>query len=217
LFSAGVGAGTAGRVETARARRRFGPDGLRASVGPTPSCSSPDRGAEKIAGGRWRGRDKPPARAPHVHPAAGRPRPTRARATVRAHVEAARYLSGGALPEHRRQDLEDHFDGLEATLAAELPSLVDADGSLHTPDVRLAVVMLPSGSVGRVRVLSRHGAPLDRQIAQRLSLGVSNHAGMSVDGSEVEVIVRLRPQMFYTRYRGRPVPRPCCAELDDED
>lgn len=147
----------------------------------------------------------------------GRPRPTRARATVRAHVEAARYLSGGSLPEHRRQDLEDHFDSLEATLAAELPSLVDADGSLHTPDVRLAVVLLPSGSVGRVRVLSRHGAPLDRQIAQRLSLGVSNHAGMSVDGSEVEVIVRLRPQMFYTRYRARPVPRPCCAELDDED
>jgi linoleoyl-CoA desaturase len=58
-------AGIAGRVETARARRRFGPDGLRASVSPTPSCSSPDRGAEKIAGGRWRGRDKPPAR---VHP-----------------------------------------------------------------------------------------------------------------------------------------------------
>ena len=55
-------------VETARARRRFGPDGLRASVGPTPSCSSPDRGAEMIAGGRCRGRDKPPARVPHVHP-----------------------------------------------------------------------------------------------------------------------------------------------------
>jgi hypothetical protein len=32
--------------------------------------SSPDRGAEMIAGGRWRGRDKPPARGPHVHPAA---------------------------------------------------------------------------------------------------------------------------------------------------
>jgi len=147
---------------------------------------------------------------------AGRPRPTRARATVRAHVEAARYLSGGSLTEPQRQQLEDHFDGLESTLAAELPSLVDGDGSLHTPDVRLAVVMLPSGSVGRVRVLSRHGAALDRQIAQRLSLGVSNHAGMSVDGSEVEVIVRLRPQMFYTRYRGRPIPSPCCVEPDDD-
>ena len=40
--------GIAGRVEPARARRRFGPDGLRASVSPTPSCSSPDRGAEMI-------------------------------------------------------------------------------------------------------------------------------------------------------------------------
>jgi hypothetical protein len=58
--------GIAGRVETARARRRFGPDGLRASVSPTPSCQSPDRGAEKIAGGRWRGRDKPPARVPRT-------------------------------------------------------------------------------------------------------------------------------------------------------
>lgn len=146
---------------------------------------------------------------------AGRPRPTRARATVRTHVEAARYLSGGSLSEHHRQELEDHFDGLERILASELPSLVDGDGSLHTPDVRIAVVFLPSGQVGRVRVLSRHGASLDRQIAQRLSLGVSNHASMSIDGSEVEAIVRMRPQMFYTRYRGRPVPRPCCAEIDD--
>ncbi len=64
-------------VETARARRRSGAIGLRASVGPTPSCSSPDRGAPMIAGGRWRGCDKPPARAPHVHPARS-PRTSRA-------------------------------------------------------------------------------------------------------------------------------------------
>ena len=62
--------GIAGRFETARAPRRFGPDGLRASVSPTPACSSPDRGAGRIAGGRRRGRDKPPARVPHVHPLA---------------------------------------------------------------------------------------------------------------------------------------------------
>ena len=28
----------------------------------------PRQGRRKIAGGRWRGCDKPPARAPHVHP-----------------------------------------------------------------------------------------------------------------------------------------------------
>ncbi len=66
--------GIAGLIETARARRRFGAYGLRARVSPTPSCSSPDRGAEMIAGGRWRGRDKPPARVSHVHLAARAPR-----------------------------------------------------------------------------------------------------------------------------------------------
>ncbi len=89
-------------VETARARRRSGAIGLRASVGPTPSCSSPDRGAPMIAGGRWRGCDKPPARAPHVHPArsprtvpgARAPRTSRALPTHRPrrapHVHPAR-------------------------------------------------------------------------------------------------------------------------------
>jgi hypothetical protein len=70
LCSSRVIEGTAGLVETAQARRRNGPYGLRAMTSPTPSCSSPDRGAEMIAGGRRRGRDKPPAREPHVHPAA---------------------------------------------------------------------------------------------------------------------------------------------------
>ncbi len=74
----------AGRVETARAHRRSGAYGLRASVSPTPSCTSPDRGAEMIAGGRRRGRDKPPARVPHVHPPMPRSTapPNRARACL---------------------------------------------------------------------------------------------------------------------------------------
>jgi hypothetical protein len=59
--------GIAGRVETARARRRFGAYGLRASVGPTPSCQSPDRGAENDS--RWalaRTRQAPGARTPRT-------------------------------------------------------------------------------------------------------------------------------------------------------
>ena len=76
--------GIASGLETARAHRRSGAYGLRARVGPTPSCTSPDRGAEMIAGGRRRGRDKPPARVPHVHPPMPRSTapPNRARACL---------------------------------------------------------------------------------------------------------------------------------------
>lgn len=143
-----------------------------------------------------------------------RPRPTRARASVSARVEAARFVSGGALGETARDAVEDHFHDLAPSLASQLPSLVDGRGGLHTPDVRLSVILLPSGHVGRVRVLSRLGDPLDRQIAQSLALGVSNQEGVSIDGSEVEVIVRLRPQLHYTRWRA---PRnPACCFDDDE-
>lgn len=139
------------------------------------------------------------------------PRPSRARATVRAVVEGARYLSGGALPASWRDTLEDHFHSVAQGLGDDLPSLVDARGTLHTPDVRLSVVMLSSGSVGRVRVLNRLADPVERRIAQVISEGVSSHDGVSVDGSEVEVIVRFRPQLRYTHYR---VPvEDCC---DDE-
>lgn len=146
-----------------------------------------------------------------------RPVPTRARATVRAHVEGARFLSGGGLSASQREMLEDHFDGLSPSLASELPSLVDGDGGLHTPEVLLSVILLPSGSVGRVRVLTRHGNALDRSIAQTLAAGVSEHAGMSVEGSEVEVFVRMRPRLAYTRYRARHVAPPCCVDDYDTD
>lgn len=142
-----------------------------------------------------------------------RPVPTRARATVQARVEAARFLSGGALSEAQREALEDHFDEVGAGLGAELPSLVDGSGAMHTPDVRLSVVLLPSGEVGRVRVLSRHGDPLDRQIASTIATGVSNGGGLSVESAEVEVIVRFHPRLHYTRYRPRVNPS-CC--IDDE-
>lgn len=145
-----------------------------------------------------------------------RPVPSRARAVVRAHVEAARFLSGAPLPEHLRAALEDHFDGLEHALAANLPSLVDGDGGLHTPDVRLSVVILPSGAIGRVRVLTRHGHALDRAIAQSLMVGVSNEEAPSLEQSEVEAIVRLRPQLAYTRYRSRGVPG-CCVDGEGYD
>lgn len=145
-----------------------------------------------------------------------RPVPSRARTEVTAHVEAARFLSGGALTAHLRDTLEDHFDGLSSALAEDLPSLVDGEGDLHTPDVRIAVVLLPSGSVGRVRVLSRHGDALDRRIAQALAAGVSSSEGVSVEGSEVEVIVRLRPRLHYTRWRvTRHVQ--CCVEPDYDE
>ncbi len=140
-----------------------------------------------------------------------RPRPTRARADVTARVEAARYVSGGALGAHLRETLEDHFEDLSGSLAEGLPSLVDGEGGLHTPDVRLAVVLLPSGSVGRVRVLSRHADPLDRRIAQALAAGVSSSDGLSIDGAEVEVIVRLRPRLRYTHWRA-PRRHACCVE-----
>lgn len=139
-----------------------------------------------------------------------RPQPTRARASVRAAVEGARHLSGGGLDAETREQIEDHFDALGDTFADALPSLVDGRGALHTPDVRLSVVLLPSGDVGRVRVLSRLGDPFDRRIAQALLSSVAEHAGMSVDGSEVEVIVRLHPQLRFTRWRNRP--EPCCVE-----
>jgi hypothetical protein len=143
-----------------------------------------------------------------------RPHPTHARSMVTAHVEAARYLSGSTLTEGNRQNLEDHFDGLSDDLARSLPSLVDGDGALHTPDVRIAVVLLPSGNVGRVRVLSRHGNTLDRRIAQTLAEGISQSDGVSVDQSEVEVIVRLRPRLRYTHWRA--VRHGCCIEDSDE-
>jgi hypothetical protein len=143
-----------------------------------------------------------------------RPVPTRARAAVTARVEAARYLSGAALPAHLRAMLEDHFSDLGPSLADDLPSLVDGDGDLHTPDVRLAVVLLPSGSVGRVRVLTRHVDALDRRIAQSLAAGVSGAEGVSTGGAELEAIVRLRPRLHYTRWR--PQRHPACCFEDDE-
>lgn len=142
-----------------------------------------------------------------------RPVPTRARASVSARLEAARYLSGASLPSHLRASLEDHFNDLGPSLADDLPSLVDGDGDLHTPDVRLAVVLLPSGSVGRVRVLTRHVDPLDRRIAQSLAGGVSDAEGVSTGGAELEVIVRLRPRLHYTRWRPRHVP--CCFDGEE--
>lgn len=144
-----------------------------------------------------------------------RPDPTHARASVRSSVEGGRYLSGGGLDASTRERIEDHFDGLGDTLADSLPSLVDGRGGLHTPDVRLSVVLLPSGDVGRVRVLSHLADPFDRRIAQALVSSVAEHAGLSVDGSEVEVIVRLHPQLHFTRWRNHPVPPPCC--VDDYD
>ena len=146
-----------------------------------------------------------------------RPRPTRARASVRAHVEAARHLSGGPVTAYQRDQIEDHFASVRAELAASLPSLMDGQGGMHTPDVRMAVVLLPSGSVGRVRVLSRHGDVLDRQIAQSLAAAVSEHAGMDLDGSEVEVIVRIRPQLHYTHWRPRVIHVPCCTDSYEDD
>jgi hypothetical protein len=140
-----------------------------------------------------------------------RPVPTHARPEVSAHVEAARYLSGGALTGYQRETLEDHFDEVANGIADDLPSLVDGEGGLHTPDVRIAVVLLPSGAVGRVRVLSRHGDALDRRIAQSLAAGVSSSEGISLDGSELEVIVRMRPRLRYTRWRA-PRHTPCCVE-----
>ncbi len=145
-----------------------------------------------------------------------RPVPTHARPEVTSHVEAARYLSGGALSAHQRDTLEDHFDEVASAIADDLPSLVDGEGGLHTPDVRLAVVLLPSGAVGRVRVLSRHGDALDRRIAQSLAAGVSSSEGISLDGSELEVIVRMRPRLRYTRWRA-PRHHACCVEPDYED
>lgn len=142
-----------------------------------------------------------------------RPQPTRARASVRASVEGARHLSGGGLDAPTRDHLEDHFDALGDTFAEALPSLVDGHGALHTPDVRLSVVLLPSGSVGRVRVLSRLEDPFDRRIAQALVSSVSEHGGLALDGSEVEVIVRLHPQLHFTRWRNRQPP-PCCYDED---
>lgn len=141
------------------------------------------------------------------------PQPTRARASVRASVEGARHLSGGGLDASARDHLEDHFDALGDTFAESLPSLVDGNGALHTPDVRLSVVLLPSGSVGRVRLLSRLNDPFDRRIAQALVSSVSEHGGLSLDGSEVEVIVRLHPQLHFTRWRHQPPP-PCCREVE---
>jgi hypothetical protein len=142
-----------------------------------------------------------------------RPHPTRARAEVVAHVEAARYLSGGALRESLRASLEDHFDDQASEYAASLPSIVDGSGGLHTPDVRLAVVFLASGNVGRVRVLTRHGDALDRRIAQSLAAAVSRGDGVAIEGAEIELIVRLRPRLRYTRWRTRHVDA-CC--VDDE-
>ena len=144
-----------------------------------------------------------------------RPVPSRARAAVTARVEAARYLSGAALPGALRASLEDHFTDLTPSLADDLPSLGDGDGDLHTPDVRLAVVLLPSGSVGRVRVLTRHGDPLDRRIAQSLAAGVSSAEGVATGGAELEVIVRLRPRLHYTRWRPQRHPA-CCFDDGDE-
>ena len=143
-----------------------------------------------------------------------RPQPTHARASVRASVEGGRHLSGGGLDAATRERIEDHFDALGDTLAEALPSLVDDHGGLHTPDVRLSVVLLPSGDVGRVRVLSRLGDPFDRRIAQALVSAVAEHAGLSVDGSEVEVIVRLHPQLHFTRWRNHPIRPTCCYEDD---
>ncbi len=140
-----------------------------------------------------------------------RPVPTRARAEVSSHVEAARYLSGGSLTAYQRQTLEDHFDEIASGLSDDLPSLVDGEGALHTPDVRLAVVILASGSIGRVRVLSHHGDALDRRIAQSLASGVSSSEGVSLDGSELEVIVRMRPRLRYTRWRAVRHPA-CCVD-----
>ncbi|MBI5517208.1 MAG: hypothetical protein HY909_25740 [Deltaproteobacteria bacterium] len=134
------------------------------------------------------------------------PRPSRARATVQARVEAARFLSGGSLSENTRSELEDWLNGIEAELARALPSLVDGHGALHTPDVRLALVLLPSGDVGRVRLLSRHGDTLDREIARSLVGAVSNADGTDTAGAELELIVRLHPRLHYTRWR-RPAPR----------
>jgi hypothetical protein len=144
-----------------------------------------------------------------------RPVPTHARSQVTAHVEAARYLSGGALTGYQRDTLEDHFDEVASGIADDLPSLVDGEGGLHTPDVRLAVVLLPSGAVGRVRVLSHHGDALDRRIAQALAAGVSSSEGVSLDGSELEVIVRMRPRLRYTRWRAPRHVAPCCVDVDE--
>ncbi len=77
------------------------------------------------------------------------------------------------------------------------------------------MVLLPSGSVGRVRVLTRHGDPLDRRIAQSLAGGVSESEGVSINGSELEVIVRLRPRLHYTRWRAQRHPA-CCFDDGEE-
>lgn len=76
------------------------------------------------------------------------------------------------------------------------------------------MVLLPSGDVGRVRVLSRLSNPFDRRINQALVSAVAEHAGLSIDGSEVEVVVRLHPQLHFTRWRNHPTPPHCCYEDD---
>jgi hypothetical protein len=141
------------------------------------------------------------------------PRPTRARTTVQAHVEAARFLSGGALSEGTRDGLEDWLNGLEAELARALPSLSDGRGAIHTPDVRVALVLLPSGQVGRVRLLSRHGDSLDRDIARSLVGALADVDGTDTAGAELELIVRLHPRLRYTRWRRTPQP----WDYDDEE
>ncbi|MEZ4393681.1 MAG: hypothetical protein R3A48_21640 [Polyangiales bacterium] len=145
-----------------------------------------------------------------------RPRPSRARATVQARVEAARHLSGASLSPEQRDRVEDQLQAVREALAGSLPALTDERGALHTPDVRLSVVFLASGSVGRVQVLTRHTDALDRRIASALAGAVSEHAEATLDGSELQVIVRLRPRLRYTHYRPRVVHVPCCVEVDDE-
>ena len=71
----------------------------RANIRRKQARSSPDRGASNLAGGRWRGCDKPPARVPHGHPAPGARAPrTPLAARTRPHTSIGRHLQRWGQP-----------------------------------------------------------------------------------------------------------------------
>ncbi len=74
----------------------------RANIRRKQARSSPDRGASNLAGGRWRGCDKPPARVSHGHPAPGARAPrTPLAARTRPHTSIGRHLQRWGQPSAR--------------------------------------------------------------------------------------------------------------------
>ena len=75
----------------------------RANIRRKQARSSPDRGASNLAGGRWRGCDKPPARVSHGHPAPGARAPrTPLAARTRPHTSIGRHLQRWGQPAAHR-------------------------------------------------------------------------------------------------------------------